>query len=53
MIKTLHTVDGTKGEALYALERELWWASLGENVGSEIHDKNDLASHPVVIRFLR
>ena len=30
-------------------ESELWWASLGENVGSEINGKDKLFSRPVVI----
>lgn len=30
-------------------EREIWWASLGENVGSEINGKSGLFSRPVVI----
>lgn len=30
-------------------EREIWWASLGENVGSEINGKSALFSRPVII----
>lgn len=30
-------------------QREIWWASLGENVGSEINGKNSLFSRPVII----
>jgi mRNA interferase MazF len=30
-------------------ERDIWWASIGENVGSEINGKNDLFSRPVII----
>jgi mRNA interferase MazF len=30
-------------------EGDIWWASLGENVGSEINGKSDLFSRPVVI----
>ncbi len=30
-------------------QREIWWASLGENVGSEINGKNNLFSRPVII----
>lgn len=30
-------------------EGEIWWASIGENIGSEISGKNDLFSRPVVI----
>lgn len=28
---------------------EIWWASIGENVGSEINGKSDLFSRPVII----
>src|SRR5580704_7208324 len=30
-------------------EREVWWASVGENVGSEINGKSALFSRPVII----
>lgn len=30
-------------------EREIWWASIGENVGSEIDGKSALFSRPVII----
>ena len=30
-------------------EGEIWWASLGENIGSEIDGKNSLFSRPVII----
>ena len=30
-------------------EREIWWASVGENVGSEINGKSKLFSRPVII----
>ena len=30
-------------------EHEIWWASIGENVGSEIDGKNSLFSRPVII----
>jgi hypothetical protein len=30
-------------------EREIWWASVGENVGSEINGKSTLFSRPVII----
>ena len=28
---------------------DIWWASVGENVGSEINGKNDLFSRPAII----
>ncbi|HEX9722185.1 MAG TPA: type II toxin-antitoxin system PemK/MazF family toxin [Candidatus Paceibacterota bacterium] len=30
-------------------EREIWWASVGENVGSEVNGKSQLFSRPVII----
>ncbi|HEY4476407.1 MAG TPA: type II toxin-antitoxin system PemK/MazF family toxin [Candidatus Paceibacterota bacterium] len=30
-------------------QREIWWASIGENIGSEINGKNNLFSRPVII----
>ncbi len=30
-------------------EHDIWWASLGENVGSEINGKSQLFSRPVII----
>jgi mRNA interferase MazF len=30
-------------------ERDIWWASLGENVGSEVNGKSTLFSRPVLI----
>ena len=30
-------------------EREVWWASVGENVGSEVNGKSALFSRPVII----
>lgn len=33
----------------YVSEGDIWWASIGENVGSEINGKSELFSRPVVI----
>lgn len=30
-------------------EREIWWASIGENVGKEINGKSELFTRPVLI----
>ena len=35
--------------APYVSEGDIWWASIGENVGSEIDGKNSLFSRPVII----
>ncbi len=34
---------------LYFEEREIWWASLGENIGSETNGKNFHFERPVVV----
>ena len=33
----------------FVSERDIWWVSVGENVGSEINGKSKLFSRPVVI----
>ena len=33
----------------FVSERDLWWASIGENVGSEINGKSSKFSRPVLI----
>jgi len=38
-----------KAKVPFVRERDLWWVSLGENIGSEINGKSDLYSRPVVI----
>src|SRR5438876_4857605 len=38
-----------KHEPPLVSERDIWWASVGENVGSEINGKSDLFSRPVLI----
>ena len=30
-------------------ERDIWWASVGENIGSEVNGKSGLFSRPVII----
>jgi PemK-like protein. len=39
----------TERGAVYFEEREIWWVSLGENVGSEANGKNFHYERPVVI----
>lgn len=36
-------------EAPFVSEGEIWWASIGENVGAEINGKSDYFSRPVII----
>ncbi len=33
----------------FVSERDIWWASVGENVGFEINGKSDLFTRPVII----
>jgi mRNA-degrading endonuclease toxin of MazEF toxin-antitoxin module len=35
--------------SLYTKEREVWWISIGVNVGAEIDGKNELFERPVLI----
>ena len=35
--------------SLYIKEREVWWISIGVNVGAEIDGKNELFERPVLI----
>jgi mRNA interferase MazF len=34
---------------IYCNEREIWWCSIGENIGSETSGKNQLFERPVLI----
>lgn len=36
-------------DSLYVKEREVWWISVGVNVGAEIDGKNELFERPVLI----
>lgn len=42
-------LHGKLSKAPYVNEGEIWWASIGENVGSEINGKSKLFSRPVII----
>ena len=42
-------LDGLTHRAPLVTEGDVWWASIGENVGSEIGGKNNLYSRPVII----
>ena len=41
--------DYTVSNTLYIKEREVWWISVGVNVGAEIDGKNELFERPVLI----
>lgn len=43
------SIHFTDRPEFYFYEREVWWASLGENVGSETNGKNFHFERPVVI----
>jgi len=45
--KKLDSHDST--DSLYVKEREVWWISIGVNVGAEIDGKNELFERPVLI----
>jgi len=48
-IKLKEKLDGLLHKAPLVSEGDVWWASIGENVGSEIGGKNQLFSRPVII----
>jgi mRNA interferase MazF len=44
------TVDlNNKNRKVFFREQEIWWCSVGVNIGSEIDGKNDLFERPVLI----
>ena len=48
-IELKRALDAMSHDAPYVSEGDMWWASIGENVGSEIGGKNNLFSRPVII----
>jgi len=42
-------LDDITSEPPLVTERDLWWVSFGENVGSEINGKSNLFSRPGLI----
>lgn len=42
-------LHGTDHKPPFVSEREIWWVSLGENVGSEMNGKSDRFSRPALI----
>ena len=49
MDKPQRNLHSRKHQPPFVSEGDIWWASVGENVGSEINGKSDLFSRPVVI----
>jgi mRNA interferase MazF len=43
------TLHEAKHQPPRVSERDMWWASIGENVGSEINGKSERFSRPVLI----
>ncbi|MEK7066302.1 MAG: type II toxin-antitoxin system PemK/MazF family toxin [Patescibacteria group bacterium] len=39
----------TEDKNLYFYEREIWWASLGANIGYEQNGKNEMYERPVLV----
>lgn len=42
-------LDNSRHKPPYVSEGDIWWASVGENVGSEVGGKSHLFSRPVII----
>jgi mRNA interferase MazF len=47
--KRVALTTATRLARQWASEGDLWWASIGENVGSEINGKSGLFSRPVIV----
>ena len=47
--KTKKKIDEHDVSKLYFNEREIWWTSVGVNVGSETDGKNQLFERPVLV----
>ena len=48
-MKLKEKLDGLTHRAPLVTEGDVWWASIGENIGSEIGGKNHQYSRPVII----
>jgi|SRR5579863_6463536 len=46
---TQRTVALSRAPAAVCFRRDLWWVSLGENVGSEVNGKSDRFTRPALI----
>ncbi|MBU0661405.1 hypothetical protein KKG22_04495 [Patescibacteria group bacterium] len=47
--KKLHFHTKKEKNPKFFREREVWWASLGKNIGYEMDGKNDLFEIPILI----
>jgi mRNA interferase MazF len=43
------TLNKNESKPPYVSEGDIWWAAIGQNVGSEIYGKSTLFSRPVII----
>ncbi len=48
-IKIKERLHEEKHDPPFVSEREIWWVSIGENIGSEINGKSALFSRPAII----
>ena len=48
-IELKENLHDSKYEPPLISEREIWWASIGENIGSEINGKSDKFTRPAII----
>jgi mRNA interferase MazF len=48
-IRVKENIDTRNPEPPLVDERDVWWASVGENVGTEINGKSSLFTRPVII----
>jgi mRNA interferase MazF len=48
-IGLMERLDAIHGRPPHVSQADMWWASIGENLGSEIHGKSALFSRPVII----
>lgn len=42
-------LDAKESKPPLVSERDIWWLSIGENVGSEIDGKSELHSRPAIV----
>jgi mRNA interferase MazF len=48
-IEVKERLHGNQARPPLVSERDIWWVSVGENVGSEVNGKSSLFSRPVII----
>lgn len=48
-IKLKEKLHKSTHQSPYFKEREIWWCSIGENIGNEINGKNEHFSRPILV----